>query len=184
MIHHRTTATDVDRRETEQAVRALSDADWYRLRQASRFLAWRAHDLDADALLAEAVVRTLDGRRVWRRDAVDFTGHLIGVMRSVAYHDRVAIGMTKVGTPSRLPQLRDVDPDDRLGAQQQIARVLSYFQERGDDEALRVLGAMKHGARGAEIRARLELSRRELETIMRRIRRGAHRVALAQGGLS
>ena len=171
-------------RETEIAVQRLTEADWYRLRQASRFLAWKAEELDADGLLAEAVLRTLDGRRVWRSDAVDLPGHLIGVMRSVAYHDRAVAGMTKVGTPSRLPRLDERGPDERLSAREQLARVLSYFEERGDDEALRVLEAMRQGAQGAEIRAQLELSRKELETIMRRIRRGAHRVALSQGGLS
>jgi hypothetical protein len=50
------------RDEIEAAIRALTDAQWIRLRKASAYFAW-VHDFSADDLLQEAFCRALAGGR-------------------------------------------------------------------------------------------------------------------------
>lgn len=160
----------------ETAIRELSDADWYRLRQAARILAWKVPATDGEALLFEALERTLDGRRRWNRPMVEFVGHLIGVMRSVSTHEAARRGLDTVALTSSMDLIGTGNPEDALSAEQQICRLRAHFHERGDERALQVLDAMQLGCDGSAIRAQLDLDTTQLETIVRRIRRAATRV--------
>ncbi|WP_052558197.1 hypothetical protein [Enhygromyxa salina] len=160
----------------ETAIRGLSDADWSRLRQAARILAWKVPSVDAEALLFDALERTLDGRRRWKPAAVDFIGHLVGVMRSVSTHEAARRGLDTIALTSSMDAIGVGNPEDALSAEQQIRRLRAYFGERNDDQALRVLDAMELGCDGPAIRMQLDLAQTQLETIVRRIRRAAHRV--------
>lgn len=153
----------------------MSDADWYRLRQAARILAWKVPSLDGETLLFDALERTLSGRRQWNQAAVDFVGHLIGVMRSVAYHEGKRRGRT-VGLTSSMDLVAPDDPENALAAEEKIRFLRAHFGERGDDRALLVLDAMELGCDGPMIRAQVGLSQTELETVIRRIRRVALRI--------
>lgn len=153
----------------------MADADWYRLRQAARILAWKVPSVDGEALLFDALERTLSGRRRWNSAAVDFVGHLIGVMRSVAYHEGKRLGRT-VGLTSSMNLVAPDDPENALAAEEKIRRLRDYFSERSDDRALVVLDAMEIGCDGPMIRAQLGLTQTELETVIRRIRRVALRI--------
>lgn len=160
----------------EIAIERLSDADWYRLRQVARILAWKVPKMDGEELLFEALERTLDDRRRWNQAAVEFVGHLIGVMRSIASHESSRRGLHMVGLTSSMDLIAPENPESSLSADEQIRRLRAHFGERHDREALQVLDAMQLGCDGATIRAQLELSQTKLETIVRKIRRAALRV--------
>jgi hypothetical protein len=165
--------------EIERAIRELQPTDWYRLRRAGQILAWKAAWLDAEALLFDALERTLDGRRHWRREAVDFVGHLIGVMRSVASHEAERRGLDTVALTSSMDVIDPGghgNPESQLTAEQQIRKLRGYFSEHDDALALQVLDAMELGCDGPTIRAQLGFDQTQLETVVRRIRRAAARV--------
>jgi hypothetical protein len=160
----------------ETAIESLSDADWVRLRQVARILAWKVAPTDGEELLFEALERTLDDRRRWNQAAVEFVGHLIGVMRSIASHEAARRGFDTVGLTSSMDLIAPENPERSFSAEQQIRRLRAYFGERDDQQALQVLDAMEIGCDGATIRAELDLTQTQLETILRRIRRSAARV--------
>ena len=160
----------------ETAIESLSDADWYRLRQVARILAWKVPTMDGEELLFEALERTLDDRRRWNRAEVEFVGHLIGVMRSIASHEASRRGLDMVGLTSSMDLIAPENPESSLSAEEQIRRLRAHFGERRDAGALQVLDAMELGCDGATIRTQLGLSQTQLETIVKRIRRAALRV--------
>jgi hypothetical protein len=160
----------------ETAIESLSDADWYRLRQVARILAWKVPSMDGEELLFEALERTLDDRRRWNRAAVEFVGHLIGAMRSIASHEASRRGLDTVGLTSSMDLIAPENPENSLSADEQIRRLRTHFGERHDREALLVLDAMELGCDGPTIRSQLGLNQTQLETIVRRIRRAALRV--------
>lgn len=132
--------------------------------------------MDGEALLFDALERTLDGRRRWNREAVDFVGHLIGVMRSVASHEAERQGLDTVALTSSIELIGEADPENALSAEEQIRRLRTYFGEQDDVVALQVLDAMELGCDGPTIRAQLGLDQTRLESVIRRIRRAAARV--------
>lgn len=160
----------------ETAIESLSDADWYRLRQVARILAWKVPAMEGEELLFEALERTLDDRRRWNRAAVEFVGHLIGAMRSIASHEAARRGLDTIGLTSSMDLIAPENPESSLSAEEQIRRLRGYFGERDDQSALQVLDAMELGCDGATIRAQLNLDQTQLETVVRRIRRAALRL--------
>ena len=70
------------RDEIVDAIRALTDAQWIRLRKASAYFAW-VYDLSAADLLQEAFCRALAGGRQCPTD-VDVVRFLVQAMRSIA----------------------------------------------------------------------------------------------------
>lgn len=163
--------------DIEEAIHALSDADWYRLRRAASLLARKVPLMDDESLLFDALERTLDGRRRWRSSAVDFIGHLIGVMRSITSHEAERRGFRHVALTSSMDLISAPNsPEGALSAQEQIWELRAHFGSRDDTEALEVLDAMELGCDGTAIREQMSLSPRQLETIVRRIRRAARRV--------
>ncbi len=160
----------------EQAIHALRPTDWYRLRRAGQILAWKVAGMDGEALLFDALERTLDGRRRWNRDGVDFVGHLIGVMRSVASHEAERAGLHTVALTSSVELIGQADPEGALSAQDQIRRLRAWFDTQQDALALQVLDAMELGCDGPTIRAQLGLDQTRLEAVTRRIRRAAARL--------
>jgi len=69
------------------AIEALSDSDLRILKSYARFMAFRAKGVlryaDADDLLHESIARTLDGRRKWKPQEIDFKTHIKGCIRSI-----------------------------------------------------------------------------------------------------
>lgn len=76
-----------DQAEVLAAFRALSAPDVKRLMSSARFRMFpvrgRLPDLDAEDLLHEAMVKTLNGERRWRQ-GVSFMKHMTECMRSIA----------------------------------------------------------------------------------------------------
>jgi hypothetical protein len=163
----------------EQTIRELRPTEWYRLRRAAQILAWKVMGMDGEALLFEALERTLDRRRRWNHTAVDFVGHLIGVMRSVASHEATRQGLDLVAMTSSMDLIGSTDPENALSAVEQIHRLRTHFGEQDDSLALEVLDAMELGCDGPTIQAQLGLDQTRLESVVRRIRRAAVRVISA-----
>lgn len=135
--------------------------------------------MDGEALLFEALERTLDGRRRWNRRSVDFVGHLIGIMRSVASHEAMRQGLNVVALTSSVVLIAPADQEDTLSAEEQIHRLRAHFVEQDDELALRVLDELEIGSDGAAIREQLGLDQTRLESVIRRIRRAAVRLIAA-----
>jgi hypothetical protein len=163
----------------DQAIHALRPSDWNRLRRMGQVLAWRVPSVDGEALIFEAIERTLDGRRRWNRRSVDFVGHLIGIMRSVASHEAVRRGIDIVALTSSVPLVAPADQEDALSAGEQSHRLRTHFIEHDDALALQVLDALEVGCDGSAIRDQLGLDQTRLESVIRRIRRAAVRVIAA-----
>lgn len=70
------------RDEIAALIRALTDAQWIRLRKASAYFAW-VHSLSGDDLLQEAFCRALAGSRKCPNN-VDLVRFLVEAMRSIA----------------------------------------------------------------------------------------------------
>ena len=70
------------RDEIATAIRALTDAQWIRLRKASGYFAW-VYDLSGDDLLQDAFCRALAGSRQCPT-GVDVVKFLVEAMRSIA----------------------------------------------------------------------------------------------------
>jgi hypothetical protein len=132
--------------------------------------------MEGEALLFDALERTLDGRRRWNHAAVDFVGHLIGVMRSTASHEAERRGLDVVALTSSMELIGLADPENALSADEQIHRLRAHFGEQDDALALQVLDAMGLGCDGPAIREQLGLDQTQLETVIRRVRRAAVRV--------
>ena len=163
------------RLQIEQAIHALSDVEWYRLRRAGQVLALKVPVFDGEALLLEALERSLSGRRRWNPEAVDFVGHLIGVMRSLASHAAARTGAT-VPLTSSVELIGTSDPEAAMSAEEQIRLLRAYFTERQDSETLQVLDAMELGCDSSMIRMQWSISQTKLDTIVRRIRRVAEQI--------
>lgn len=76
--------------EVEYAISRLTTAE---LAKLSLYAEYRVSRLGSfskgytkQALLNEALTRTLEGKRKWRKDAVDLVGHLLGTMKSISSH--------------------------------------------------------------------------------------------------
>lgn len=69
--------------EVEAAIDAMSDHDWLRLGRSASYLAVGLDVWEGDALLNEALMRTLAATRKWPK-GVKFTTFVYGVMRSIA----------------------------------------------------------------------------------------------------
>ena len=162
--------------DIDKAIRSLSETEWSRLRRVGQILSAKVPGIDDESLLFEALERTLSGRRRWNREAVDFVGHLVGVMRSIASHELERRGNKTVALTSSIELIGLDDPEATLSAEDKIRRLRAHFGERDDLSALQVLDAMELGCDGPTIRSQLSLNQRGLETIVRRIRRAAFRL--------
>lgn len=185
-------ATDAEVRE---AIGSLTDADLTRL---GRYAWWRVQAIGRGArgnkqedLLQEAIVRTLDSRRTWNRSAVDFIGHLIGVMRSIASEWAESLEAERHDEPLleselvRDPDGTDINPfqsavshapgfEKTLEAQDRISVIRDFF--RDDSEVLEIMEGLAAELKGPEICEILGISRTTYETVMRRLRRGLPKI--------
>lgn len=189
------TATQPTDAEIASAIESLFDnpAKLNKLRDYARFLVagiGRAAEFrEVDDLLSEAVTRTLEGKRIWNRGAVDIVGHLIGVMKSIASHwaESVSARRTTTNTESQIVRVNEEGdeindfrqhpsdrpgPDRNIEAQQELDRLEQAFA--GDREVTEILEALKAEiTAGPEIQVLLGISPTEYETRMKRLRRKA-----------
>lgn len=76
--------------EVEYAISRLTTAELLKLDSYANYRIWGlgpySKGYTKEALLNEALTRTLEGKRNWRKSAVDLVGHLIGTMKSISSH--------------------------------------------------------------------------------------------------
>lgn len=169
--------------EVKAAICSLSKADRLKLKRVSRLravpLAARGVGVSDEDLLQEAVRRTVDLSRPWKKNGVKLMAHLVMTMWSIASDwarkDRQVhvteeieerLGATQ---PEALRSRSPIDPERDLGAHELFARIREEFQD--DDEVQLVLTSFESGEDGPGVRADLGLSQSGYDTIMKRIRR-------------
>jgi DNA-directed RNA polymerase specialized sigma24 family protein len=154
--------------QVTQAITSLSDTDFLRLQNYAK---WRVMGLGphprgtADDLLQEAILATLEGRRVWRKE-ISFTDHLFGAMRSIASHWRR-------NTPEEALESIDLEApqtvERNLIASERLKQLWELFAS--DTAALQVFELMGYGYGAGEIQTHLQISFEQLHAVRRRIRR-------------
>lgn len=173
--------------DVERAIVELTDVEAIRLENVARFRALGLRGLglgvNAEDLLQEAITRTIEGRRRWKRE-ISFVKHLIETMRSISSHERERFRKAKVKSPVRELEgdesglssplsWRAPDSEVIAAACQQKTAIFERFAE--DPTAEQVLDGLQAEMTGPEIQEVLEISQREYETVMTRIRRSIDR---------
>jgi DNA-directed RNA polymerase specialized sigma24 family protein len=178
-------ATDA---EVEDAIRDLADVDTLRLMRVAgfraRMLVGLGLGIGPEDLLQDAIVRTIDGERRWRK-RVSFVKHLIETMRSIANHARDELkGNTIAQTsPDRARDRLDgvaltarfVDGIQVAAIHEQFEQIAAKFAD--DEDVGIVLEYLADGRKGPEIQRELGITEQQFETIMTRLRRGVDRTA-------
>lgn len=170
-----------EKEEVLAAFCALSPAELERLRSYARIrmipVRHRLHDADAEDLLHEALVKTLDGKtRRWRR-GVSFMHHMAACMSSIVnnwfeqagkYQDMQGFeGSDADADPSG-------DPALRFDAQERINRLRSELED--DGIALSVMETMMDGRSPVEAQAFLRVDNDVYWAARKRVRRCAQRL--------
>lgn len=176
--------------EVVAAIDLLSQADLLRIRGYAQFRmravpATHTYGRNFEDLISEALTATISGQRRWNKSAVDFVGHLCGAIRSISSHWRTGGGAeyssstkTQIDQPGRdsiseIPSQRP-DAERQVAAAQQIEQIKALFAN--DHMVINIIDGMSEGLNGRELKAKLGLSQVELESTMRRLRRGVHRM--------
>lgn len=176
------------REEVVAALEALTRREHLRLEQFARWrmrgLGRAAQSRDWEDLLREAIAATYEGNRRWNKGSVDFSRHLIGVMRSISSHWRdqfnpdeaflesEVILVTPEGKTSN-PMLEAAspasDPERALEAKEEVERIERIASK--NPLAWLILDGLRGGMTGPEIREALEVSQKDYETAMKWLRR-------------
>ncbi len=174
--------------EIEAAIEDLTDEELLRLRQYARSrinaLKRRALGRDDADLLQQAITDTLSGERRWNKEAVDFSGHLTGAMRSIAwkwrkqfnadepYLESEVVRTTPEGKETN-PMLNATSPalDARRveAARAELEHVEKLVSVR--EVAALLVAGMCDKMTGHEIKEEFDISQKQLETEMRWVRR-------------
>lgn len=169
------------REEFDEAVEALPEVGWRRLRKVATYFA-RGRPIDADDLLQEAFLRAMDDRRHCPR-VVDIVRFLAGVMQSIA-SDR----MKQVG---RHPELRAMSlfgkdgqqvidlvddgltPEAQAADAQECARITVAIRGLFSDDPVYevIVDGIMEGLEGQELLALTDLDATGFNSARRLIRR-------------
>ena len=168
------------REEAHDAIQDLQELDFAKLMVIARSFARKrrlaAVDAEPDDFLQEAITKTLDGRRRWRRE-VSIIRHLDRVMESDSGHlaERRELetkrGREHMYDPDLLPEPASVEPspEARVRDRDALDDVLASFA--GDAQALQLIRLKGDDLSASEIRRQLGMSKTEYDTVTKRIRR-------------
>lgn len=181
--------------EIAAALEALPTTEQLRLRSYAQ---WRIAGLGRAArgrsyedLLHEAYLAALGGRRRWDPAAVPFLGFLLGALKSISSHwresfseDEAQLDCEVHPDPAQdgpIQRAESVQPDAEriLAARSQLQAVMKLFED--DPEVLCIIDGLGDGMTGPEIQAALDLTPKEYEAALRRMRRRTKPV-FGQGG--
>jgi hypothetical protein len=144
----------------------------------------RAEGRDQDDLLQEALAATLCGKRHWYKGRVDFVGHLIGAMRSIAsawaekcdqgapYLESELSTTNEQGEPvNPVSNVSDSTPtvERALDAQHELVTIQALF--KNDSNVILVMEGLRDGMTGPEMQAQLGLSEKDYNAALKRMRR-------------
>jgi hypothetical protein len=143
-------------------------------------------------LVSQAVFLTLKGARVWYPGRVDFRGHLLGTIRSLASHlaERLYRGSGECRSPTALETAREggglladrpdhrASPDEACYAEQVLVQLAHALA--GDPDLLGFARCVAiHGggsAPGPAIQAALELTEKEYRALRARLKSALDRI--------
>lgn len=144
----------------------------------------RAQGRDQDDLLQEALAATLSGKRNWYRRRVDFVGHLIGAMRSIAsawaekFDDHTPYLESELATTNEqgepvtpVSSVSDPAPpvERVLDAQFELAAIQALF--KNDSNVILVMEGLREGMTAPEIQSHLGMSEKDYNAALKRMRR-------------
>jgi hypothetical protein len=178
-----------DYAEILAAVNSLTEEELFKLR---RFAQWRilgmgnlAGGREYTDLLHQAIVNTLDMRRIWVPAEVTFFNHLLGAMRSIASAwSAKAINEARMrvvdesipdadGEPTINPFLSapayEPSPESQVSARQLIDAITNAV--RADEKAYKALMTMFDGSTDSEGPVAAGLTRKQYDAAKKRIRR-------------
>jgi DNA-directed RNA polymerase specialized sigma24 family protein len=175
------------------ALAALSGADLLRLKRFAQLRSLRLPLLNWSDLLNEAIVRALDGSRLWPRD-VDFIVFLLQSIRSIASEQWRRIQRAPV---TREADLLPADPAnaerasldelgrDELNPEREVLAALALRDVmtifRADQHAMAILEGLAEGDAPTDVQRRAGMTPIQYASAQRRIRRALAR-AFPDGG--
>lgn len=160
----------LSREELDAAIKGLSNVDVLRLKKIAMQYTGN-HDMEAEELLGEAVLRTLSGgRKTCPRD-LPIVNFLAGVISSITEYERKkkrnAGGVVNIDDCERNDS--GSTPEDDVLEKQLFKQLESFFDE--DEEILLLLLFLNDGFSPPEIQHDVGWSETQYNTIRRRMRR-------------
>ncbi|KMO21073.1 hypothetical protein SQ03_04275 [Methylobacterium platani JCM 14648] len=132
----------------------------------------RLPETDWADLLNEAIVRALDGTRLWPPE-VPILAFLAGCMRSIEHDLRRRTALERAWREQDEPA-GSIDPERAVAAAQALGAIVALFS--GDATVLRIIEELGYGRSAAEICARHGLSRTDYDSARKRLRRALLRL--------
>ena len=189
------------------AIEALTSADWTRLRNYAsnriHILGPKTDGRNREDLLQITLELLLDDTRRWDRTKVEFVPFMIWAMKSISSNwargykpeETLSLELDAEKTNEDGETFRPIDyvedenpnPEQRLVDEEQFqaaARRLKMIDELfgGDEGAQMVIEAWRDGYDPPGVRTLWELSQKDYDTIVRRIRRTIDRSGLGERG--
>jgi DNA-directed RNA polymerase specialized sigma24 family protein len=164
--------------EIRAAIDAFTDVEWVRVRKAAEYWA-RAHGVDADDVMQDALERAIDGRRQCPQH-LSVLAFLSGAMRSISSGERKAQAergeVHLVAEDGRLivdPAHDRQTPAEAAESTQEVARIKQTFLDLFEDDlaAQTILEGTMDGMEGEELRVLTDLDIKGFATKRRLIRR-------------
>ncbi len=166
--------------DVRRAVEELSLADLTRIRKYACALSRPAtrsdRGWDAEDLLQEAIGATLGGDRHWFPTRVDFVGHLVGAVRSIAWnwHRSAAVATVVAldpddGAEGSAHEAPAPSPERIALAKKELDEITRLLE--GDRLATAVVDCWADGLTGPETWAALGITELDYRAFVRRLRR-------------
>jgi len=150
------------------------------------FARWRIQGLGRrsmgrtyEDLVGEAIHATLDGRRSWNKENVDFVGHLYGAIQSISdnwgrkfkEHEAILESEVANGSSETFARAAVVAPtqEHEIAARQREDEIAAMFDD--DPIVTLIICELKSGTSLRDIRTTFALSANEFEAALKRLRR-------------
>jgi hypothetical protein len=162
--------THLSREELEAAVLGLSDVDIRRVASIAKTYTGN-HDMEADDMVNEAVLRTLSGERKACPRDLPIVNFLAGAIRSIANGEREKKDPARELRDIELDQLHESDsnPENMMLEKQLFEELEVIFEE--DEEILLLILYLQDGASPSEIQENEGWTETQYNSIRRRMRR-------------
>jgi hypothetical protein len=164
---------DGKKEEASDAIRNLSSVDHVKLMLIARFFIRSRHisSVEAEDLLHDAIVKTMDGQRRWKK-GISIIKHLDRTMESDSGH--IADHESKFkeipySENEDEPHNLFADNSDHIDAIIEIDKIFSFF--KNDAVAFKLLALRLQGLLASDIQHIMRIGKTQYETITKRIRR-------------
>lgn len=170
--------------ETRVAITALSNDDYIKLMVIASFFCYRRglrrSQLEPEELLSEAMFRTLNGERRWRKGRVNIIRHLDRCMESISGHSVAeevakakmseAILVAEFDEKKQSPRATQrADAEEHILALDELNRIRTYLAE--SPVAFQVLWLKAEGYTESEITLKLGIGKKGYEAARKKIER-------------